>query len=104
MHCILYTGFGISLIVELAFLTFCGFDKLCLKFPKSAKLWFNMKSGHSHGSKITYCLKLIFSLSKNDSDNTALFIEVFNISTSFPHSLHQFFCRLVIYICKNVIF
>ena len=29
-------------------------------------------------------LKLIFSLSKNDSDYTALFIEVFDISTPFP--------------------
>jgi len=27
MHCICTTGFGISLIVELAFLTSCGFDK-----------------------------------------------------------------------------
>ena len=94
MHCICTTGFGISLIVELAFLTSCGFDKLCLKFPKSAKLWFNMKSGHTGGSKIKYCLKLIFSLSKNDSDYTALFIEVFNISTPFPRSLHQFFVGL----------
>ena len=103
MHCICTTGFVISLIVELAFLTSCSFDKWGLKFPKSAKLWFNMKSGHPRGSKIKYCLKLIFSLSKNDSDYTALFIEVFNISTSFARSLHQFFCRLVIYICKNVI-
>jgi hypothetical protein len=89
MHSICTTGFGISLIVELAFLTSCGFDKWGLKFPKSAKLWFNMKSGHTSGSKIEYCLRLIFSLSKNDSDYTALFIDIFNISKSCSRSLHQ---------------
>jgi hypothetical protein len=89
MHCICTTGFGISLIVELAFLTSCGFDKWGLKFPKSAKLWFNMKSGHTSGSKIEYCIRLIFSLSINDCDYTALLIDIFNISTSFPRSLHQ---------------
>ena len=48
-----------------------------------------MKSGHMGGSKIKYCLKLIFSLSKNDSDYTALFIDIFNISKSCSRSLHQ---------------
>ena len=32
-----------------------------------------MKSGHTSGSKIKYCLKLIFSLSKNDSDYTGTY-------------------------------
>ena len=89
MHSICTTGFGISLIVELAFPTSCGFDKWGLKFPKSAKLWFNMKRGHTSGSKTEYCLRLIFSLSKNDSDYTALFIDIFNISKSCSRSLHQ---------------
>jgi hypothetical protein len=48
-----------------------------------------MKSGHTSWSKIEYCLRLIFSLSKNDSDYTALFIDIFNISTSWSRSLHQ---------------
>lgn len=62
------------------------------------------ESGHTSGSQIKYCLKLIFSLSKNDYVYTDMFIEVFNISKSFPRSLHQVFCRLVIYISKNVFF